>query len=400
MDLYYTISNLTISKATDNSVTADSSNLIKCHFTFTGGMWEQGYKYVIFACKGKAYIQNLNKDESGGFWCYLPDWCNGFPFFSLGVAGCCFNADGTLSQFYTNVYEEWTDASCKAYASNLGEIDTQYNVIMATITELKKKIDENQGGGGSIDYSTVATMISGAIAELNLSGTYARIEHSHSNYVEKVEGKGLSTNDFTNEDKAKLLSFDNYDDTEIKETLGNKLDKFAENPHIQDLIVIANSDGTVTPSSYTLEDVRNFVPCVKNGINGNIPYFVNDGYLADSGCNIEEISKKPSAFTTNNLVCFDFDGNLSDSGCKIEEISKKPSTFYVNNLACFDFDGNLLDSGHKVSDFLTEHQDISGKEDISNKVTSISSTSTDTEYPSAKCVYDLIGDLETLLGGI
>ena len=28
----------------------------------------------------------------------------------------------------------------------------------------------------------------------------------------------------------------------------------------------------------------------------------------------------------------------------------------------------------------------------SNKVTSLSSSSTDTQYPSAKCIYDLIGD--------
>lgn len=28
------------------------------------------------------------------------------------------------------------------------------------------------------------------------------------------------------------------------------------------------------------------------------------------------------------------------------------------------------------------------KEDVSNKVTSLSSSSTDTQYPSAKCVYD------------
>lgn len=35
---------------------------------------------------------------------------------------------------------------------------------------------------------------------------------------------------------------------------------------------------------------------------------------------------------------------------------------------------------------------VSGKEDTSNKVTSLSSSSTDTQYPSAKCVYDLIGD--------
>ena len=48
----------------------------------------------------------------------------------------------------------------------------------------------------------------------------------------------------------------------------------------------------------------------------------------------------------------------------------------------------------------TAVQDISGKEDKTNKVTSISSASTDTQYPSAKCVYDLIGDVETLLNAI
>ena len=49
---------------------------------------------------------------------------------------------------------------------------------------------------------------------------------------------------------------------------------------------------------------------------------------------------------------------------------------------------------------ITSHQDISGKEDKTNKVTSISSSSTDTQYPSAKCVYNIVGNIETLLGGI
>jgi len=35
-----------------------------------------------------------------------------------------------------------------------------------------------------------------------------------------------------------------------------------------------------------------------------------------------------------------------------------------------------------------------------NLVTSISSASTNTQYPSAKCVYDIVGDIETLLGDI
>lgn len=36
----------------------------------------------------------------------------------------------------------------------------------------------------------------------------------------------------------------------------------------------------------------------------------------------------------------------------------------------------------------------------SNKVTSISSSSTNDEYPTAKCVYDIVGDIESLLQGV
>lgn len=39
-------------------------------------------------------------------------------------------------------------------------------------------------------------------------------------------------------------------------------------------------------------------------------------------------------------------------------------------------------------------------EQSSNKVISLSSSSTDTQYPSAKCVYDLLGDVETLINAL
>lgn len=42
----------------------------------------------------------------------------------------------------------------------------------------------------------------------------------------------------------------------------------------------------------------------------------------------------------------------------------------------------------------------SAVEHTANKVTSLSSASTDTQYPSAKCVYDLVGDIETLLAAL
>ena len=44
--------------------------------------------------------------------------------------------------------------------------------------------------------------------------------------------------------------------------------------------------------------------------------------------------------------------------------------------------------------------DVSGCEVTSNKVTSLSSSSTDTQYPSALCVYNLVGDIETLLAAL
>lgn len=41
-----------------------------------------------------------------------------------------------------------------------------------------------------------------------------------------------------------------------------------------------------------------------------------------------------------------------------------------------------------------------GLEDLTNKVTGLSSLSTDTQYPSAKCVWDMIGDVESALAAL
>lgn len=43
---------------------------------------------------------------------------------------------------------------------------------------------------------------------------------------------------------------------------------------------------------------------------------------------------------------------------------------------------------------------LASKEDKANKVTSLSSFSTDAQYPSAKCVWDLIGDVESLINAL
>ena len=56
------------------------------------------------------------------------------------------------------------------------------------------------------------------------------------NKVEKVEGKDLSTNDFTNEDKEKLDSLENYDDSKIKQEIEDiQEEQTKQNEDIEDL---------------------------------------------------------------------------------------------------------------------------------------------------------------------
>ena len=80
--------------------------------------------------------------------------------------------------------------------------------------------------------------------------------------------------------------------------------------------------------------------------------------------------------TTNKF----FSGNYND-------LTNKPTIPTVpTNVSAFTNDAG----------YLTSHQDISGKENTSNKVasaTGLSNQSTDTQYPSAKCVYDYIQSL-------
>ena len=61
---------------------------------------------------------------------------------------------------------------------------------------------------------------------------------------------------------------------------------------------------------------------------------------------------------------------------------------------------NVISKINEVVDEVNQGVDVSGKENTSNKVTSLSANSTDSQYPSAKCVYDLVGNIETLLQAV
>jgi hypothetical protein len=80
-----------------------------------------------------------------------------------------------------------------------------------------------------------------------------------------------------------------------------------------------------------------------------------------------------SGATNGSFAGLDSNGNLTDSGHKhsdyltshqdISGKADKVSGATNGNFAGLDSNGNLTDSGHKHSDYLTSHQDISGKAD-------------------------------------
>lgn len=90
--------------------------------------------------------------------------------------------------------------------------------------------------------------------------------------------------------------------------------------------------------------------------------------------------------------------NLSSAGQAVldQRANKDLSNLSPTGQALFNQKANIdLDNLSTTGQAL-----FNAKEDISNKVTTISESSTDTEYPSAKCVYDLLGDVEALINAL
>lgn len=97
--------------------------------------------------------------------------------------------------------------------------------------------------------------------------------------------------------------------------------------------------------------------------------------VATSG-SYNDLSNKPSEVTESTVSGWGFTKNTGTYS--------KPS----GGIPKTDLASAVQTSLGKADTALQSHQDISGKEDKTNKVTSISENSTDTQYPSAKFVYD------------
>ena len=84
-----------------------------------------------------------------------------------------------------------------------------------------------------------------------------KIKEDISNKVDKISGKSLSTNDFTNEYKYKLDNLNNYDDTEIKNNISNKVDKVEGKGLSSNDFTTEEKEKLAKLSNYDDTDIRN-----------------------------------------------------------------------------------------------------------------------------------------------
>ena len=119
--------------------------------------------------------------------------------------------------------------------------------------------------------------------------------------------------------------------------------------------------------------------------NGTTTATVKDG--ADGASDWNDITGKPTFAT------------VATSG-SYNDLTDKPTIPVVpTNVSAFTNDAGYLTSA-PVTSVNGQTGAVTGLQTTGNKVTSLSSSSTDTQYPSAKCVYDLVGNIEALLASI
>ena len=111
--------------------------------------------------------------------------------------------------------------------------------------------------------------------------------------------------------------------------------------------------------------------------------------VATSG-SYNDLSNKPTIPTVNNATL-----TIQKNGSNVATFTANASSNITANISV-PTNTNELTNG---AGFITSSA-LSGYQTTANLVTSVSSSSTDSQYPSAKLFYDTVGNIETLLAAI
>ncbi len=177
---------------------------------------------------------------------------------------------------------------------------------------LAGKVDKADGKGLSTnDYTTAEKEKLAGLANYDDTG----IREELGKKVDAVAGKGLSTNDYTTAEKEKLAGLANYDDTAIKESLSKKVDA-AEGMGL-------SSNDYTTAEKEKLAGLTNYDDsALRTALDSKVEQEPGKGLFSGS---YNDLTDKPEI--PQNLTDYATKQNLSDTVEVLnEEIGKKASS--------------------------------------------------------------------------
>lgn len=205
----------------------------------------------------------------------------------------------------------------------------------------------------SVDLINNSPEIEMTLTDYNDKDIREDIEELRQTKVDKIEGKGLSTNDYTNEEKEKLSTLENYDDSEVRALIDTKQprgDYALESEIPTKVSELENDEGYITTE--TDPTVPNHV---KNITQNDIISWNNKADMSDIPDVSDFVTKE-----VNDLVNYTLKTN---TGSLIDlEINQ---TTYVVTLSLKDQDGNTISTD--TIDLPLENVVVSGSYDETNQ---------------------------------
>lgn len=266
--------------------------------------------------------------------------------------------------------------------------------IIATITELSEQkkqdlykflIDLRNKSDGIITDDKLQELIN-AISELR---------RSLGNKVDKVTGKSLSSNDFTNELRNKLVTIIGNVQANWNTIDENDPSYIANKPDLSQ-ITLSSEDRTKLNNAVQKEtgkglSTNDFTNELKQKLQ-NLSEQVQSDWGESDNTKKSFIRNKPTIYTKSEIDTLL--ANIGGGGGTVT-IQVQADWNETNP------DANGYIKNKPTIPTFPSQSDLDNRYELkTNKVTSISSQSTDLEYPSAKCVYDIVGNIESALQAI
>jgi len=246
------------------------------------------------------------------------------------------------AKFTDTVYDDTAITQALNNKADSSDIPTK----TSDLTNDSGFLTSHQDISGKADKSEIPTKVSELTNDSGFISSYTETDPIFTSSV----AHGITSTDITNWNNKSTFS-GSYNDLTDTPTIPTKTSD------------LTNDSNYITATNYASSS-KGGVAKTGNGFNVNssgVPSASSWNYTQYSGqVNVAFISKG----TLENVITGKQLASTSDIPTKTSDLTN--------------------DSG-----FLTSHQDISVKENISNKITSIDFLSTDTQYPSAKCVYNI-----------